>query len=578
MDFLRDLGIRKKLMLFFGVVCLMAVGVGVLSITMQSLVSDATLEINNKWLPGVQTLDAMHSQHSVEQRAVLGHALCQNAACRDDYKQMYQTAKQKLGEGFEKYQKLLTTEEEKKKLAYLNDLVGDYSKSAENFMAVTDRPNATPAEKDAARVAARQTYEKAYSCGDEVIAMYSKGAGEATEHAISLSNSAKTMVGFAILLTLAAAILATIMLTNLIATPLKQASEVLKRVADKDLTHTLDFHSQDEVGEMAVSLNKTIETFHAVLEQIQESASTLADSTDSIVGITEQSSESARRQADETTQVATAMHEMSSTVVEVGSNSQQAADAARHAADTARQGGKVVGETLATMRSIATSNSSISERITELGKSSEKIGAIASVIDDIADQTNLLALNAAIEAARAGEQGRGFAVVADEVRKLAERTASATKEIAGMIDSIQHEAREAVGAMQRGTQEVEQGVQKTEGSGKALDQIIEMATSVGDMVTQIASAATEQSATAETINANVANIAEMTQQSSLNAGETAKSCNNLSALANELLQVVEPFHLNTQGGRRPRRAAAKPKVSHMPPPSYDAGGDYMGLQ
>ncbi|MDR3764825.1 MAG: methyl-accepting chemotaxis protein [Acidobacteriota bacterium] len=576
MNFLRNLGIRQKLMLFFGVVCLMAAGVGVLSMVLQSRVTEATVAINEKWLPGVRTLDAMHSQHSVEQRAVLDHALCNTADCMADHKARYFTAKQNLADGFQQYQKLLTTDEERELLAHLDQLVKDYDSAAEAAMATNERGDASVAEKKAALAKSTETYEAAYKVGDDVIAMYNKGAGEAAKDVISLGNRAKTLVGLAILLTLAVAVLATMMLTSLIATPLRKASEVLKRVSQRDLTQMLDYQSADEVGEMAVSLNTTLQTFHSVLERIQESAQTLADSTQSIGSITQKSSDSARQQADETNNVATAMHEMSATVVEVGSNSRQAADAAEHASETARAGGAIVGETLATMRSIASSNAAISGRITELGKSSEKIGTIAGVIDDIADQTNLLALNAAIEAARAGEQGRGFAVVADEVRKLAERTASATKEIAEMIECIQNEAREAVNVMQAGTREVELGVQKTEGSRQALDQIIEMATSVGEMVTQIASAATEQSTTAETINANVANIASMTQQASQNAGETAKSCNGLSALAGDLLQVVDTFQLKTQNARRGKTSLPSAAPAHFA--EYEGNSSQFGVQ
>jgi methyl-accepting chemotaxis protein len=229
----------------------------------------------------------------------------------------------------------------------------------------------------------------------------------------------------------------------------------------------------------------------------------------------------------------------------VSKNSHQAAEAARIAADTAHDGGKVVSETLANMRLIADSTNAVSAKISELGRSSDQIGSIASVISDIAGQTNLLALNAAIEAARAGEQGRGFAVVAGEVRRLAERTATATEEISGMIDSIQREAREAVEAMQGESRQVMLGVDKTESSGKALDRIIEMAGQVGEMVAQIATAATQQSAAAEEVNGNVAHIAKMTSESSENASETSRACTNLSSLALSLQSVVGQFKLSS---------------------------------
>jgi methyl-accepting chemotaxis protein len=184
----------------------------------------------------------------------------------------------------------------------------------------------------------------------------------------------------------------------------------------------------------------------------------------------------------------------------------------------------------------------------ELGKSSDQIGRIAGVIDDIADQTNLLALNAAIEAARAGEQGRGFAVVADEVRKLAERTTTATKEIAQMIKNIQEETRTAVTAMEAGTKQVEDGVQSTSQAGDSLKQIIHMSEQVGEMITHIATAATEQSSAGEEVNNNMEQIAKLVRESAEGAQQSAKACQDLSGLALDLQNLVTKFKLDDGNG------------------------------
>jgi methyl-accepting chemotaxis protein len=202
------------------------------------------------------------------------------------------------------------------------------------------------------------------------------------------------------------------------------------------------------------------------------------------------------------------------------------------------------------MRAIAESVGGTAKEMGELGKSSEHIGRIASVIDDIADQTNLLALNAAIEAARAGEQGRGFAVVADEVRKLAERTTTATKEIAEMIKTIQNGTSGAVKAMESASIQVAQGVASTERAGDSLQQIIRMSEQVGAMIGNIATGATEQSAATAEINRNMDQIASQVKESTVGAQESAKACQDLSDLASDLQSMVGSFKLEARSENR----------------------------
>jgi methyl-accepting chemotaxis protein len=319
----------------------------------------------------------------------------------------------------------------------------------------------------------------------------------------------------------------------------------IQKISQKDLAvEDVEVTSRDEIGQAEIALNSMKNTLHQMVRNIAATAEHLASASEEISAGASQSVETARVQAGQAQQVAVAMQEMSSTVQHVSEHSQNASNSSAQAATAAKQGGEVVEQTLSTMRSIAESSRTVASRIGELGKSSEEIGKIVAVIDDLADQTNLLALNAAIEAARAGEQGRGFAVVADEVRKLAERTTQATQGIGTMIESIQNETRNAVQAIELGSRDVQIGVEKTTASGTALKEIIAMAEQVGDTIAQIASAATEQSSATEQVNMNVAQIASLTQGASAAAEETAKACAELSAMALDLQNLVNEFKLD----------------------------------
>jgi methyl-accepting chemotaxis protein len=240
---------------------------------------------------------------------------------------------------------------------------------------------------------------------------------------------------------------------------------------------------------------------------------------------------------------------MTKTILETTKNSSTAAEAAKKAGSIAKEGGSVVAETISGMNRIALVVKKSAETVHTLGKSSDQIGEIVQVIDDIADQTNLLALNAAIEAARAGEQGRGFAVVADEVRKLAERTTKATKEIASMIKQIQKDTNGAVSSMEEGTKEVEKGKHLADKAGESLNQIIKGAEQVVDIITQVAAASEEQSSTSEQISKSIEAISNVTQESSAGIQEIARASEDLSRLTLNLQDLIGKFKTDEQTGQ-----------------------------
>jgi methyl-accepting chemotaxis protein len=315
-----------------------------------------------------------------------------------------------------------------------------------------------------------------------------------------------------------------------------------------DLTKRLHIIHDDEMGDLGQCLNRFIESLHEIVSEVISDTQGIAAASQQLAANAMQISRAANRQRAETVNIATAMQEMSATVVEVSNNSSRAAENAGQAEAAARKGGDTVRGTVETIRTIATDTRAAAERIHVLGTSSHQIGKIIGVIDDIADQTNLLALNAAIEAARAGEQGRGFAVVADEVRKLAERTSSATGEITGMVTNIQEETRKAVDAMNNSSKQVDAGVERAMGAGTALEEIITGASAVQSNIAQIATAATEQASTTDEMAHNMEQISKMVEESATASLEAARAITSLSEQATKLQALTGRF--TVRGGQQ----------------------------
>lgn len=330
--------------------------------------------------------------------------------------------------------------------------------------------------------------------------------------------------------------------------PVLEIKETVEHLSNGDFTcrsgvraGLLGRELDDELTHLSRSVNRMADKVSGVVERIRETSMHLASATEELSSNSSSISEGASAQSGQMSYLATAMEQMSATVMEVASNSQQASIKAMDAKETASRGGQVVNEAIAAMKDVAASTSVSADTIKRLGKSSEEIGTIVSVINDIADQTNLLALNAAIEAARAGEQGRGFAVVADEVRKLAERTTRATKEISAMITAIQAETSKAVSAMSEGTVKVENGVKLANEAGQALKEIVSGVGTVTDMIGQIATSAEEQSATTGEITKSMDSMAEVARTSVAATGEVARATGDLAGLAAELKELVSQF-------------------------------------
>lgn len=350
------------------------------------------------------------------------------------------------------------------------------------------------------------------------------------------------VIGIAIATALLMLLMATY-LGNLAARRAETLVAGLNAIADGNFTHKVKMKGQDEFAWMAERCNAVASKLAKTLYEIRTSADQLTTAADHLSDITSQSRQRVFNQNMQTEQVASAMTEMSTTVHQVAQNASRAAEAAQDADQQAKSGMSVVKSTIQSIESLANEVGRTSDAINKLKEDSVSIGAVLDVIRGIAEQTNLLALNAAIEAARAGEQGRGFAVVADEVRTLASRTQQSTQEIQGMIERLQSGANQAVAAMVQGKSAAKTSVDQAVNAGNSLETINRFIDTIKDMNTQIAAAAEEQSVTAEEINRNVVNISGISRDTADGAEQTATSSSQLARLAGHLQDLVGRFRI-----------------------------------
>jgi methyl-accepting chemotaxis protein len=337
-----------------------------------------------------------------------------------------------------------------------------------------------------------------------------------------------------------------LLINKIIVGPIRKVALAMIDIAEGegDLTARIDYDSKDEVGQLAYGFNTFAQKINNTIAMVASSATEVASASTQIAAVSDQMAGGLKQQSSQIHLISSAIEEMNASILEVARKSDEASVQAKSSGDIAEEGGLIVRQTVDGMLNIEHTVSESAKAVNELGKRGEQIGQIIKVINDIADQTNLLALNAAIEAARAGEHGRGFAVVADEVRKLADRTTKATYEVAQSITAIQAETKQAVERMSSGTHQVSQGAENASKAGESLRQIVESAHMVAERIQSIAAAVEQQSTASTQVASNIEAISNVTTQSSQGAIQAAEACGQLSSKAEQLQHLVKQFKIS----------------------------------
>ncbi|MBJ6726682.1 methyl-accepting chemotaxis protein [Geomesophilobacter sediminis] len=389
----------------------------------------------------------------------------------------------------------------------------------------------------------KAAFERVRDASKDLDDYFQARAAAKTEAAISSGKTEKVLLLASTAAALAVSFLISGLIARAITRRIRSCVAVADRIAEGDLSVDVDHSGTDEVAQLLRAMHHMVGNMKQTIGAVTKASMAVSSAATQLHSTSKEMVTGADQVVQQSHTVGTAGEEMAATSNDIANSCHITATTAGRAHNAAVEGSHVVQRSISAMEAIAGCVKSAADTVASLGSRSEQIGEIVGTIEDIADQTNLLALNAAIEAARAGEQGRGFAVVADEVRALAERTTKATREIGLMIKTIQGETKEAVEAMNQGVSEVERGTGEVARSGDALEAILEQIAAVTQQASQIATAAEEQTATTSEISANMQRITEIVRNSARGAQETDNAASELTRLADELHQNVGRFRL-----------------------------------
>ncbi|WP_018605001.1 methyl-accepting chemotaxis protein [Uliginosibacterium gangwonense] len=538
-----NLNIAKRIWLMIGLATLALALVGLAGYVGVSISQHTIAEINNETAPRVAAIDDIKSHAYLTRVNALRHNTVIESNRKEAIDKDIVASRQLIDQRFKEYETLARDDTDKKMLAedrklytaYMAalDKLLEYSRQNDNsFARITIDKEFDPiAEQLRQALEAHQKYSREQATQ----------SGKASEAA---AKRGEAISGVIVLVGIVAITLLGMLIGRSIIAGLTAVQQTVVRIeSELDFTLRVPARGRDELGKMAEALNRLLERLQTNLRSIADSAQSVAQASAGMADTSDQVAHASEAQSGAASSMAASVQELTVSITHIGDRAADTHRTTIAAGQIAESGQAVVGQTVADIRAIAEAVEQASTRIRELNAQSEKISTVVAVIRDVADQTNLLALNAAIEAARAGEQGRGFAVVADEVRKLAERTAKSTQEITAMVDTIRSGAQRAEEGMGRAVERVASGVARTDEISNSIQRIGQSSRHTVEMVNEISGAIGEQASASTSLAQQVEKIAQMADQCSAAAAGSADSAHDLDELANKMSQIVASYKL-----------------------------------
>ncbi len=540
---LRNLGIASRATLGFALIALIVVLLGLLSLQKLQSLNQSSSDIGKGWLTSTRLLGEMADTTTRFRTMSYFVLVNRSKADVDKAEARLNTLTQKANQIAESYAPLISSNEEGEAFKQFKDAL-------KNYLLAQDRLRKISLAGETDQINGLITGDlKVYSDQmapllEKLIALNTAGANKAVEDASDQYQNSRFMIAGMIVAAALLTVLLAVLLTRSIVRPLMEAVQVAEDVAAGDLSKNVVVQGNDEVSRLQQALSGMQLNLRQTIQQISESATLLASAAEELDAVTNESSRGLQQQNNEIEQAATAVNEMTAAVEEVARNAVSTSEASRLSSHSALEGRNRVSETLSSIQQMTRDVAVTSDQVRSLAQQSQAIGKVLDVIQAIAQQTNLLALNAAIEAARAGEAGRGFAVVADEVRALAHRTQTSAQEIEVMVGGIQNDTEQAVISMQNSSSKAEATLDVAQSAGQALEEITQAINEISERNLVIASAAEEQAQVAREVDRNLVNIRDLSLQSTTGADQTTTASHELSRLAVDLNKMVTRFKVS----------------------------------